>query len=106
LGERGGWEQESDWGKWGLGEPGGIGLWTLELELEKKKEVVVREHAAFVRRCPVVFARLRPSRRVPVRCPKPLPNFTHNLSVQSTISGRAFIPFTPSFHRPQQNIRS
>jgi hypothetical protein len=66
----------------------------LELELEKKKEkeVVVREHAAFVRRCPVVFARLRPSRRVPVRCPKPLPNFTHNLGVQSTISGRAFIP--------------
>jgi hypothetical protein len=28
LGERGGWEQESDWGKWGLGEQGGIGLWS------------------------------------------------------------------------------
>jgi hypothetical protein len=24
LGERGGWEQESDWGKWGLGEQGGL----------------------------------------------------------------------------------
>lgn len=33
----------------------------------RELELVVGEHAAFVHRCPVVFARLRPRRRVPPR---------------------------------------
>jgi len=46
----------------GAGQCGGIGGFG-----GRELELVVGEHAAFVRRCPVVFARLRPRRRVPPR---------------------------------------
>lgn len=47
-----GWAEQCE----GIGDFGG-----------RKLELVVGEHAAFVRRRPVVFARLRPRRRVPPR---------------------------------------